>query len=892
MTLPTPKPHSLPRSAHARRRRLAPVCGVLAACSAAAVTSSLPAAAQEPSPPDAAPAPPQGLPPAPPWPPVLPGEQTTPPDVPHRDAPRATVSPVTPGRNLDAPVGPDGKPIVIRPGQPTRVPPGAAPGPAPGERPNTLYIDSADEFVRPVENPNLAILQGEVALRYNGYRVTADRATFDFDTRIATFESRVEMNTGSQVVYADFVRIDLRTQDFLSRNARTVVPAELAGNSLLEPLFLSAETIERRGRDIVATAGMLTTCDFPFPHYRVGFGKATIIPNKRIIVRGATIYQYDRRTVSLSRFEIPIRDEIRYGYLPQFGRTQEEGYFVKNALGYTLGDDFPGIFRLDLMQKKGIGIGTDQAYRLGEVAAGTLALYGLQDQGRNVTNLSGRLNHLQRFGEVDVSVNSDFQQNSYYAAQQNSKTQNSTITAIRNIGPSNSTVTLNLGNSTYSGTSSRNTSYTITQVQRLTRDFSVTARLNGTSQNSESFGTDGALLSSTARREQVGDIRATGRLGLFDVDFNANKILASRLVTSSGGASSVFSGTERLPELILSTDSTRLGGFLSAVPTRLLLGLGRFVENPGAITTSRALLQADVNPRPFPLTPGGALSFTFSGGFRQYLYDSGDAAQYVLNTNSQLTQRIGRDSSLNLTYGYLRPYGGTPVYLREDAQGNPQRFDFRLDSFGSNNNLGANLTINRPRLRFSALTGYDIQRAQADLPAGTSKNPWQNLALQLALRPMAILQSRFTATYNLNTPKPRLIDFTNRTRIRAGNGFSLDTSLRYDTNRREITPITFVLETPLPKDFSLLFLGQLTTTVTFVGEERHVRRKLDYSQFALTKSLHDYEITFGYIDQPFGGYRAERGFTFSIRLKAFPAGYQNTTGQYGTALGTGLGEVF
>jgi hypothetical protein len=106
--------------------------------------------------------------------------------------------------------------------------------------------------------------------------------------------------------------------------------------------------------------------------------------------------------------------------------------------------------------------------------------------------------------------------------------------------------------------------------------------------------------------------------------------------------------------------------------------------------------------------------------------------------------------------------------------------------------------------------------------------------------------------------------------------------VRYKPDTRKFAQITGALETPLPKDFYLLTLAGYNGT----------SNRFDYRQIALTKSLHDYEVTFGYIDQPFGGYRAERGFTFSVRLKAFPAAMQNTTGQFGTALDTGLGEVF
>ena len=119
---------------------------------------------------------------------------------------------------------------------------------------------------------------------------------------------------------------------------------------------------------------------------------------------------------------LPIRDDIQYSYLPLFGHTDEEGYFVKNALGYSLGKQFPGILRVDYMTKKGLGLGFDQGYSFGAFAAGTLTLYELHDKSRGVNDLNGRLNHQQRIGDTLTGITSDFQNNSYDAVTPQSRT--------------------------------------------------------------------------------------------------------------------------------------------------------------------------------------------------------------------------------------------------------------------------------------------------------------------------------------------------------------------------------------------------------------------------------------------------------------------------------------
>ncbi|MBC8137124.1 MAG: hypothetical protein H8F28_14690, partial [Fibrella sp.] len=333
-----------------------------------------------------------------------------------------------------------------------------------------------------------------------------------------------------------------------------------------------------------------------------------------------------------------------------------------------------------------------------------------------------------------------------------------------------------------------------------------------------------------------------------------------------GTNNNFFSGTERLPEFTLRTTGERIGGRFTDLPLNFAVGFGRFVENPGRTTTSRALFDVD-GSRTYSLAPRNSTSVTMNGGLRQYLYAGGDAAQYVLESSPQFVQRIGRDTTYNLNYSYLRPYGGAPI-------------NFRLDSIGSNNNLGTSLNVQSYRTRLSLLTGYDIQRARAELTQGQRSNPWQNLSAQLALRPSPIFQTRFTSTYDINNRV--LVDATNRIRVRAPGGFAFDSGLRYDPRTRKFPQITGSLETPL--------FGDKANFTAFAGYNG-VTKQFDYRSFALTRILHDYEITLRYVNQPFG-FRTEQGFSFTIRLKALPGAVFSNTGQYGTPLDTGTGEVF
>jgi hypothetical protein len=717
------------------------------------------------------------------------------------------------------------------------------------------------------------VLKGNVRLQYNGYTVTCDRTTYNPKTRTLTFESNVKLAFGDEEVFAEKVSIETESNEFITRDGRTVVAPKNIGQQIVQPVRLSGSTLERSGRMFKATGGFLTTCDFPNPHYKIGFRQADLIPNDRIVLRDAIIYRYDRRVLRIPYLVIPIREGRRFSYLPNVGRTNEEGWFVKVVLGYSLSQTLPGLLRLDAMEKKGLGVGFDQAYTFGERSAGTVALYSLQDQGRGVNNLNGRINHQQLVGDWLATIASDFQNNSYQSLTSDSQTANTTLTFARSVAERDTNISLSLNDSNFTSGRNNTSAFTLTNKENFGRSGTLSFRLNGTDATNRT--TFGETTSTSGREEYSGDVQARLKAGIFDADLTANRVFLQRQKGSSGG--NAFTGTQKLPDFTLSTDSKRLGrSWQRYLPGRFAFGFGRFLENvtrftegqqvSQAVTTNRILLDADLTPGAVDILPRGWLRLTSSGSFRQMVYAE-DAMQYILTTRTQLTQKINPSSTVSLNYNYQRPYGGTPR-------------DFRLDRIGSNNVLSSNLTVKTYRTQLSLITGYDIQRAWTDAPLGARRNPWQNVALQLGLTANDVLQTRFTSAYDINTG--RLLDLTNQTRIRGSNNFALDTGIRYSPRVGKISQITTVATLPLFSRDATLFAQAGYNGLT---------RRVDYSQYTFVQSFHDYELVFAYIDQPFG-FRRERGLNFSIRLKALPAQRSYTGGQFGTALDTGIGEIF
>ena len=127
------------------------------------------------------------------------------------------------------------------------------------------------------------------------------------------------------------------------------------------------------------------------------------------------------------------------------------------------------------------------------------------------------------------------------------------------------------------------------------------------------------------------------------------------------------------------------------------------------VTSPRLLFDASSTTKPYELTPGNNLTLQLTSDFKQTDYRapiiptsttsasaSADTqqfeyAQYVLQENSTLAQRLGTNSNINVQYSYLRPYGAVPT-------------EFRFDQAGSNNNITTNLQVTGDRIKYTVGT--------------------------------------------------------------------------------------------------------------------------------------------------------------------------------------------
>lgn len=746
--------------------------------------------------------------------------------------------------------------------------PGSTPSPKGGPplNPDDVYY-SADTTEETTQGT--VIGRGNVQIGYKGYLLTGDEAELDTNRGMATFSGPVHL-TGPTGQTADVgpggrLRLNLNRGTYTLTGARSVIQPEQvqAQIGLIQPLYVYGGTVHGRPGFIDSRNGQFTTCDFPDPHYSFGAREAYIIPGRRLVGRNVSFYRKGHRVFSIPYLFLPLDQRLaRQTLFPTVGQTPDEGYFIKFAFGYALAAALPGILRLEEFQKKGTGLGFDQTYGSPERptrGSGLFTLYRLYDKSRGVEDINGSLNHVQRLGTVNATLNTQFQQNSYFAGLTKSQSQNTTLGLVRNVGSLNTSLTTTLNQSSFGFGRSQTLTSALDNTFQPTAGSQLETRFDFSQFNSPGF----AGLGGNSRQELDSNLDYRNRGKMFDLEVLATKY--TQLASSS--SSRFFGGLERLPEFRLATDALRAPLLRRLLPktTRMDLSLGAFNEPSSLTKSQRARFNVDLGTTSQKIT--GRSTLDYGGSFQQGLYGD-NTAQYVLNGQSAYRLRVGSKSALGATYTYLRPYGYTP---------------FQFDYTGNTNLASLNLSVQESQaFQLSVGTGYDFNRLQST--PGYRATPFQTVAAQALYTPVQALRFRTTLSYDINNS--RLLDLTNFLRIRGADRFALNLSGRFSPTLHRYTTIKGDLNLPFFRDRR----EDAGYRIRALGGYNGITSRFDYKGVALTRSWHDYELNLTYLDTP-NGLRPGSTFNLTFRLKAFPASEPFATGQYGQSLDTGIGET-
>ncbi|MBM3493299.1 MAG: hypothetical protein FJX72_03095 [Armatimonadetes bacterium] len=655
-----------------------------------------------------------------------------------------------------------------------------------------------------------------------------------------------------QTLFGDSIRFFPKTRAYRIDNLRSSLSPDFLQGRATAPLFLSGGSVAGRDRDpLVASDSTATSCDRPEPHYAVSAGSIEVEPGKRLTLRRAAIAYRGKRIVTLPTVMVPLDRRIpRGGYQPYVGRSAEEGWFVKTGFNYTLGDRAPGMYRVDLMERKGIGLGLEQAWSTTSSRIEAV-LYGTPAGGQG-SNVSGRMTGRFQIGDAHrFDIGYDMRENDYRGLPDSGDRGVRLGYGFRLGGYE---TLLNLNSRSNRSGAYQSSSETASFSQRVTFAQAGAMSVEADYSRYES--------GSAGTAAQVNE-RMTARLhGDYRGPNYVLQLAANRNVPIGGGASqSYFGGVERLPEIGVSQFRFTRGA-LAKAPITLNVGAGVYSEGgaSGAARTASERVSAGFDLASLRLPIRGSTELNVGAGFMQYLYREG-SAQYVLRSNSSFTSRWGAKSGVNVRYTYQQPHGGTP---------------FRFDQQGKYHSLSGDLGwFDDERLQVSARVGYDL----AGVSYGGVREPWQTLSANVLVKPADWFRLRTLLSMNPNSGQ--FSSVTSDLRIRGPREFALDLVSRYDPRTHRFGQVNAYLSVPVLPNWRAVVLTQYNGYLS----------RFESRNLQIIHDMHCMEASLTFIDNPYG-WRADRQVMFQLRIKAFPAFQQFGTGLYGQALDTSVGGDF
>ncbi len=717
--------------------------------------------------------------------------------------------------------------------------------PAPSEegRPDVLFLrfEQADIDGTLVNATNVEVTYGEYSLK--GGRLEGDLEG------MLMFSGSPALSYRGQTLFGDAIRFYPKTRLYRIENLRTALTPEFLQGYVKDPIYVSGGSVTgREGEPIVGSDSAVTTCDRPRPHYEVMAGGIEVEPGERVTLRKATLAYQGKRLVTLPTVVVPLGRRLpRGGYQPSVGRSVEEGWFVKTGFNYLLNERAPGMYRVDLMERKGIGLGVEQAWRTSAMT-GEATLYGIPAGGQG-RNLSGRvMSRLDLGSDQQLDIGYDFRQNDYRTLPDSS---DSGLRLAYGLRAGSWDTRLNLNRRSNSSGAYRSASESAVWSQRLNLSQKGSLTLDADYSRYES--------GSTGMQPQINERLTTRLQGDYRAPNYVLQLAANRDVPiGTSTAQSYFGGVERLPEIGVS-QFRFTGGALAKLPLSLNLGAGKYSEGgaAGAQRTATERVSAGFDLTSMRISAGRSLEINASAGLTQYFYGEG-AAQYILRSTSSLASRWGGKSGINLRHTYQQPHGGTP---------------FRFDRQGKYHSITGDLGwFDDSRFQVSARFGYDL----AGSVFGGSSEPWQTVSANMLFRPNDSVHLRTLLTFNPNNGQ--FASVTGDLRLRGPREFAMDVVTRYDPRMHKFGQVHAYLNLPVLPSWRAVILTQYNGYLN----------RFETRNLQIIHDMHCLEASLTFIDNPYG-WRADRQIMFQIRVKAFPVFQQFGTGLYGQALDTGVG---
>ncbi len=678
---------------------------------------------------------------------------------------------------------------------------------------NKLLVKKFDELEI---SPTHELTAKGIEAAWRDHTLTADKVIGNTDIHEYQFDGDVFVTSEGLSLKAKQYQLNTKYRDWRSSGfSGWASPQYLDSSMLKQNLIMSGADMTGTQKTAHMTDCILTTCDREHPHYEIDADTADFVKGKSLTLTDLRLRMWNRTLFKIPKLVIPLDREYDPEYIPEVGNSVDEGYFVKMAMGYALIQQ-QGKLRLQLMQKKGVGLGVEQPYEYGQ-NKGTIQVYGLLNQTQGSRYITASLNNTSKLLGMEANFTGDLRNNSYMLGNDSSSNLNLTLSQTARGSSFNSSSRYESQDSSYysSHTFSQALSYGYRwgrQSIRVSSDYSQTNNAyNGAA--------------STTMERLTGGLDGSGVLGSVDWGLTVNRYFD----VGADQNSIMYGGLEKLPELSVKSDGYRL--WKKNDDLSLSTILGRYAQMPDGDTISRALFEASWNPK---WSDRNGIKFTGSSLFRQ-IFSSDNSAQYVLQTSLGVNKQIADGLSWRANYQYSRPYGYSPL---------------SLDYTGKSSYASVGVEYNKSDvLKIRVGSGYDFF---AELQ---HSNPWRMLNLEAMVKPSSTAQIALTSSIDPNSGRwdnlRSIVRYSDKT-------VSANISALYDPKTDKLASGNAYLETYLFNNGWRI--GGLLNYNGYTDQ-------FDSQQYQIIRDMHCMEAVFSMSDIQ-TGYSVGKQFMLQLRLKA------------------------
>lgn len=514
--------------------------------------------------------------------------------------------------------------------------------------------------------------RGNVTVEYRGVKIKADKIQYNKYSKEVLADGKVAIQKGEDEVTGTSLKYNPVTLEANIKDAYGHVKDIAVGDVKLQrTIFFWGREVQWKQGVIHIKKGVVTSCDLPPPdyHYHITGEDIIIYPREKMIVRNARFFLGKSQLLGLKNMVFPLRQRdprMRQSFIPQIGRNEQEGLYVKEAVSYLWGKKDYGTVHLDWFRKVGIGAGIEHHYHLGDRGAGKVYYYrmGSSSSPTNRYNFTNRA-YYKFPGNFFVSLNYSSERYEYpeysspniknvdfYVSHFTDKTK--TAIHVRD----------------YILGSNRN--YGVNFLNRYDLNERLQSQVVVDYLSSETSLRRLYRLNTLGRLEQRGDV--------FDSSLTYDYTWGDRRFY-----------VNRQPELAIRSRDFSAG----PIDYRVSMAVGSFREMPSDISTIRSDIKLSLLNKIYPIS--SSTDFSVAGGFRQLLYEQGDK-KYIVRTHANLEQRLGKNINVIATHYFQDREGHSPI---------------ALDYFDNYNVLGGTLEYcNRKNLRMQLTGGYDLEHKQ------------------------------------------------------------------------------------------------------------------------------------------------------------------------------------